>query len=212
MEDVLDLYAEPLDPNHPVVCVDETSKQLVTEVQDPIPTAPGQVRRYDYEYERNGTRNLFLFCEPLASWRHMEVTERRTCQDFAEQLRWLVDEAYPEAEVVRVVADNLNTHRVASLYQAFAPEEARRITKRVEFHYTPKHGSWLNMAEIELGVFTKQCLRKRIGDETTLKREVAALERERNGARATITWRFTTQDARTRLAHLYPTISTLSHH
>ena len=212
MEDVLDLYAEPYDPTQPVVCMDETSKQLVEEVQDPIPAAPGQVRRYDYEYERNGTRNLFLFCEPLAGWRHVEVTERRTCQDFAEQLRWLVDEAYPEAVKVRVVADNLNTHRGASLYQAFAPEEARRIAKRVEFHYTPKHGSWLNMAELELGVFTKQCLRKRIGDEASLKREVVALERERNSAGATIKWRFTTRDARTRLAHLYPTVSSQTKH
>lgn len=212
MEDVLDLYAEPLDPKRPVVCVDETSKQLVREVQAPIPSAPGHVRRYDYEYERNGTRNLFLFCEPLAGWRHVEVTERRTSQDFARQLRWLVEEAYPQATKVRVVTDNLNTHRVASLYQAFAPEEARRIAKRLEFHYTPKHGSWLDMAEIELGVFTKQCLRKRIGDEVALKREVAALEDERNAARATIRWRFTTQDARTRLAHLYPTISSLTKH
>lgn len=208
MEDVLDLYAEPYGAKRPVVCVDETSKQLVKEVQDPIPTAPGQVRRYDYEYERNGTRNLFLFCEPLAGWRHVEVTERRTHRDFAEQLRWLVDEAYPEADIVRVVADNLNTHRAASLYQAFPPEEARRITKRVEFHYTPKHGSWLNMAEIELGVFTRQCLRKRIGDEDQLKREAAALEGERNTARALITWRFTSRDARVRLAHVYPTIFT----
>jgi len=212
MEDLLDLYAEPLDPEQPVVCMDETSKQLVKEVQDPIPTAPGQVRRYDYEYERGGTRNLFLFCEPLAGRRHVAVTERRTHRDFAEQMRWLVDEAYPEARVIRVVADNLNTHRPASLYQAFPPEEARRISKRLDFHYTPKHGSWLNMAEIELGVFTKQCLRKRIGGEAALRREVGALERERNAAHATITWRFTTQDARTRLAHLYPTISTQSCH
>ncbi len=148
-----------------------------------------------------------MCCEPLAGWRHVEVTERRTMVDFAHQMRWLVDEAYPEAEKIRVVLDNLNTHRAASLYQAFSPGEARRIARRLEFHHTPKHGSWLNMAEIEFSVFSKQCLARRIGDEETLKREIAALEAQRNQARATIDWRFSTEDARVKLHHLYPSVS-----
>ena len=155
MEDVLDLYGEPYDPKRPVVNFDETSKQLVAEKKAPIPAKPGRRERFDYEYKRNGTRNLFMFCEPLAGWRHVEVTERRTMVDFAHQMKWLVDEAYPEAEKIRVVLDNLNIHRPASLYQAFEPGEARRVLKRLEFHYTPKHGSWLNMAEIEFGVFSR---------------------------------------------------------
>ena len=152
MEDVLDLYAEPYDPQRPVVCFDETSTQLLAETRPPLPPEPGRPLRQDYEYRREGTRNLFLACEPLAGWRHVAVTERRTMQDFAQQMRWLVDEAYPEIPVVRVVLDNLNTHRVASLYETFPAQEARRIAKRLEFHYTPKHGSWLNMAEIEFSV------------------------------------------------------------
>ena len=174
MEDVLDLYAEPYDPKRPVVNFDETSKQLVAEKKTPIPPRRGRRERFDYEYKRNGTRNLFMCCEPLAGWRHVAVTERRTMVDFAHQMRWLVDEAYPEAEKIRVVLDNLNIHKPASLYQAFRPDEARRIRKRLEFHYTPKHGSWLNMAEIEFSVFSRQCLARRIGDEDTLKREIAA--------------------------------------
>ena len=162
MEDVLDLYAEPYDPQRPVVCFDETSTQLLGDVRPPIPTAPGRPRREDYEYRREGTRNLFLACEPLAGWRHVAVTARRTKEDFAHQMRWLVDEAYPEISVVRVVLDNLNTHRVASLYEAFPAAEARRIAKQLEFHYTPKHGSWLNMAEIEFSVLSRCCLKQRL--------------------------------------------------
>ena len=204
MEDVLDLYAEPYDPKRPVVCFDETSKQLVKEKISPIPPKPGRRERFDYEYKRNGTRNLFMVCEPLAGWRHVEVTERRTMKDFAHQMRWLVDTAFPEAEKIRVVLDNLNTHRPASLYQTFVPKEARRVIKRLEFHHTPKHGSWLNMAEIEFSVFGKQCLARRIGDEETLKREIGALEYQRNQAKATINWRFSTMDARDKLQHIYP--------
>ena len=208
MEDVLDLYAEPYDPKRPVVNFDETSKQLVAEKKTPIPPRRGRRERFDYEYIRNGTRNLFMCCEPLAGWRHVAVTERRTMVDFAHQMRWLVDEAYPEAEKIRVVLDNLNIHKPASLYQAFRPDEARRIRKRLEFHYTPKHGSWLNMAEIEFSVFSRQCLARRIGDEDTLKREIAALEAQRNNAQATIDWRFSTVDARVKLKRVYPPVST----
>jgi hypothetical protein len=207
MEDVLDLYEEPYHPQSPKVCFDETNKQLVAETRVGVPARPGQVARYDYEYQRNGTRNLFLFLEPQGGWRHVAVTERRTMQDFAHQMRWLVDEAYPEAEVVRLVLDNLNTHRPASLYEAFPPAEARRILKRLEFHYTPKHGSWLNMAEMELSVFSRECLDRRIPDEATLKREIQALEAERNSTRARVNWRFTAQDARSKLSHLYPSVS-----
>ena len=208
MEDVLDLYAEPYDPKRPVVNFDETSKQLVAEKKTPIPPRRGRRERFDYEYKRNGTRNLFMCCEPLAGWRHVAVTERRTMVDFTHQMRWLVDEAYPEAEKIRVVLDNLNIHKPASLYQAFRPDEARRIRKRLEFHYTPKHGSWLNMAEIEFSVFSRQCLARRIGDEDTLKREIAALEAQRNNAQATIDWRFSTVDARVKLKRVYPSVST----
>ena len=162
------------------------------------------VERYDTEYIRNGTRNLFMFCEPKGGWRHVEVTERRTAVDFAHQMKWLVDEAYSSAESVRVVLDNLNTHKLGSLYDAFEPLEARRIAKRLEFHYTPVHGSWLNMAEIELSVFSRSCLRQRVPDETDLRRHVHALEEERNKARASIDWRFSIQDARDRLHRLYP--------
>ena len=205
MEDVLDLYHEACDPERPVVCFDETSRQLVEEVRPPIKAKPGRVERYDTEYQRNGTRNLFMFCEPKGGWRHVEVTGRRTAVDFAEQMKWLVDQAYPHARVVRLVLDNLNTHKLGSLYEAFEPSEARRIAKRLEFHYTPTHGSWLNMAEIELSVFSRQCLNRRIGGEALLRQEVAALERERNDAGAVIDWRFSTQDARSKLQHIYPT-------
>ena len=207
MEDVLDLYEEPFDPTRPVVNFDETSKQLIEEKKVPLPAKPGRSERYDYEYKRNGVRNLFLFCEPQAGWRHIQVTEQRTMQDFAHQMRWLVDEAYPEAEVVRVVMDNLNTHKAASLYETFEPAEARRILKGLEFHYTPKHGSWLNMAEIELSVLSRQCLDRRIADEATLKREIKAYEDRRNEAEATIDWQFTATDARVKLHRLYPSIS-----
>ena len=212
MEDVLDpvsstgqaLYAEPYDPQRPVVCFDETSTQLLAETRAPMPPRPGLPLRQDYEYRREGTRNLFLVCEPLAGWRQVAVTQRRTMQDFAHQMRWLVDQAYPETPVVRVVMDNLNTHRLASLYETFPAVEARRIAKRLEFHYTPKHGSWLNMAEIEFSVLSRCCLRQRLPDEAALGREVQALVRERNAAQAVIKWRFNTQAARSKLHRLYP--------
>ena len=204
MEDVLDLYEEPYDPKRPMICMDETSKQLVLETRLPMPAIPGYPGRYDFEYQRNGTRNLFMFCEPLRGFRHVEVTERRTAQDFAQQMKWLVDDAYPEADVVCVVLDNLNTHKVASLYKAFEPAEARRIARRLEFHFTPKHGSWLNMAEIEFSVLSRQCLNRRIPDEQTLKREVAAHEKARNQVKAMINWQFTSINARTKLEHIYP--------
>ena len=209
MEDVLDLYAEPYNPERPVVCFDETSTQMLAHARPPIPAAPGHPRREDYEYRREGTRNLFLACEPLAGWRHVEVTQRRTKEDFAHQMRWLVDEAYPDVAVVRVVLDNLNTHRKASLYEAFPADEARRIAKRLEFHHTPKHGSWLNMAEIEFSVFSRSCLRQRLPDEESLCREVRALELERNEAQARINWRFSIQDARTKLHRLYPIVHSI---
>ena len=207
MEDVLGLYAEPYDPQRPVVCFDETSIQLLSDVREPLPAQPGKPRRQDYEYRREGTRNLFLFCEPLAGWRHVAVTERRTREDFAHQMRWLVDEAYTDVPVVRLVLDNLNTHRPASLYDTFPAPEARRIAKRLEFHYTPKHGSWLNMAEIEFSVFSRTCLRQRLPDEESLCREIQALEKERNQAQARINWGFDILDARTKLHRLYPTKS-----
>ena len=206
MEDVLDLYAEPYDPKRPVVCFDETSTQLLAQTRPALPAQPGRPARQDYEYRREGARNRFLTCEPLAGWRHVAITERRTMQDFAQQMRWLVDEAYPEVPVVRVVLDNLNTHRVASLYETFPAAEARRIAKRLEFHYTPKHGSWLNLAEIEFSVLSRSCLRQRLPDAESLQREVGASVQERNEARVTVNWRFTTSDARSKLKSLYPSI------
>lgn len=207
MEDVLDLYAEPYDPGKPTVCIDETSKQLIGETRQPVCPHPGQIARYDYEYERHGTRNLFMFFEPLAGYRHVQVTERRTKQDFAHSMQWLVDEAYPEAEVVRIVLDNLNTHTVAALYETFEAAEANRIRKRLEFHYTPKHGSWLNMAEIEFSIFARQAWPRYIPDEPTLRQNVQMLEDERNVTQATVNWHFTSQDARVKLHRLYPSIS-----
>jgi hypothetical protein len=207
MEDVLDLYAEPSDPQRPKVNFDESSKQLIGEVRAPLPAQPGHAARYDYEYKRNGTRNVFLFCEPQAGWRHVQVTAQRTMEDFAQQMKWLVDERYPEAEVIRVVLDNLNTHKPASLYETFPPAEAPRLRQKLEFHYTPKPGSWLNMAEIELSVFARQCLHRRIATEAALKRELATVEATRNAARATIDWQFTTAEARVKLQRLYPSTS-----
>jgi hypothetical protein len=204
MEDVLDLYAEPYDPQRPKVNFDETSKQLIAATHEPLPAHPGQPPRYDYTYERQGTRNLFVLCEPQAGWRHIAVTAHRTKVDFAHQMQWLVEERYPEAAVIRVVLDNLNTHKPASLYEAFAPEEARRLVKKLEFHYTPKHGSWLNRAEIELSILARQCLARRIPNETMLKQEVAAWEARRNHEQATIDWRFSITDAREKLHRLYP--------
>jgi hypothetical protein len=208
MEDVLELYAEPYDARRPKVNFDEKSVQLIAETRTALPAHPGQPARIDYEYQRNGTANLFVMCEPQAGWRHVVVTERRTKHDFAHQMQWLVDEQYPDAEVIRVVLDQLNTHRPASLYDTFPAAEARRIRKKLEFHYTPKHGSWLNMAEIELSVLQRQCLDRRLPDVATLTQEVHAYERNRNTQRATIEWQFTIQHARTKLLRLYPSLST----
>jgi transposase len=204
MEDLLDLHAEPYDPKRPAVGFDETSKQLVAETRAPLPMGPGRPERVDCEYERNGTANLFLLCQPLAGWRHVEVTDRRTKHDFALQMQKLVDVHFPDAELIRVVLDNLNTHTPAALYEAFEPAEARRILKKLEFHYTPVHGSWLNMAELEFSMLSRQCLDRRLGDRDTLVTEVAAWEAARNEQRATIRWQFTVDDARSKLHRLYP--------
>jgi transposase len=204
MEDVLDLYAEPPDPLRPVVCIDETLKQLVEEVREPLPPRPGSREKYDYHYRRNGTANLFVFVDRHKKWRHVEVTERKTNQDFAECMRDLVDVHYPTAQLIRVVLDNLNTHKAASLYQTFPPEEARRILRRIEFHHTPKHASWLDMAEIEIGVLNKQCLDRRIGDMETLRAEVDEWETRRNTEGATIRWLFSAEDARKKMGRAYP--------
>ncbi len=204
MEDVLELYAEAYEPRRPVVCFDEQPVQLIAETRVPAPVRPGQPARSDYEYERKGTANIFMRVEPLAGVRHVAVTAQRTKRDFAGQMQQLVDVDYPEADRIRVVLDNLNTHGPASLYEAFAPAEARRLLRRLEFHSTPKHASWLNMAEIELSVLTGQCLDRRIPDQHTLQQEIAAWQARRNRERATIHWRFTVADARTKLARLYP--------
>jgi hypothetical protein len=206
LEDVLEVYAEPYDPRRPKVHCDETTKQLIQETRLPLPAQPGQPKRFDYEDERNGTRHLFLFVEPQAGERHVHVTEQRTKVDFAHEMQGLVDSCSPEAEVIRVVLDNLNTHRIASLYEAFEPAEARRIARKLELHYTPKHGSWLNMAEIELSILQQQCLDRRIPDEDTLKRAIAAWEHQRNAEQATIDWRFSGTDARKKLERLYPSV------
>ncbi|TQF08579.1 IS630 family transposase, partial [Myxococcus llanfairpwllgwyngyllgogerychwyrndrobwllllantysiliogogogochensis] len=191
MEDVLELYAEPPDAKRPVVCFDETPNQLIGEVRTPLPAMPGTPRRYDYEYQRNGTVNLFVLLDVHRAWRHVEVTDQRTAKDFALQMRALVDVHYPEAETIRVVLDNLSTHSPGALYEAFPPQEARRILKKLEFHFVPKHASWLNMVEIEISVLTRQCLDRRIGNKLTLKREVARWERMRNKEGARVRWRFT---------------------
>lgn len=206
MEDVLDLYERPYNPQEPVMCFDETSKQLIAEKRQPLPTKPGHALRYDYEYERRGTRNLFMLFEPLANWRHVAVTDQRTQQDFARQMQWAVDVRYPDAVCVHVVLDNLNTHTEAALYQTYSPVEARRILNKLRFHYTPKHASWLNMAEIEFSVFSQICLHQRIPDEAILKRHVLALETERNTHQATVNWHFTCDDARIKLKRLYPSL------
>lgn len=206
MEDVLAVYTRPCDPKRPQVCMDETSKQLLDDLQEPLPVKPGQPVRYDYEYEREGVANLFMFVEPLAGKRRVKVTEQRTKQDWAHAMQELADVDYPEAEVIVVVMDNLNTHSPASFYEAFEPEEARRLVGRFEFHYTPKHGSWLNMAEIELSALGRQCLARRIADQATLASEVKAWEDQRNASVVKVHWRFTTADARIKLAHLYPRI------
>jgi hypothetical protein len=206
MEDVLEVYHRPYDPKRPVVCFDEASKQLVKETRTPIPAAPGRPATTDYEYERNGTANLFMMFEPLGGQRHVAVTERRTTLDYAEAIKQLVDERYPGADKIVLVQDNLNTHKPASLYEAFPPEEARRLLEKLEIHYTPKHGSWLNMAETELGILSRQCLDRRLPDQGTLTTEVARWERGRNQGSCQIDWQFTTADARVKLKRLYPVI------
>jgi len=206
MEDVLEVYHRPYDPKRPQVCLDEASKQQTKETRLPLPARPGDVAKYDYEYERNGTSNLFIFFAPLEAWRHVKVTDQRTMIDFAHCLRDLVDLHFPEAEKIVLVMDNLNTHKFASLYEAFAPAEARRIIDKLEIHYTPKHGSWLNMAEIELSVLQRQCLKARIPDQAVLIEKVTAWQELRNAHGSTVHWRFTTDDARIKLHRLYPSI------
>lgn len=206
MEDVLEVYARPYDPKRPQVCFDEGGKQLIGDVRPPLPVRPGTPRREDSEYQRNGTANLFMAFEPLAGVRRVEVTERRTNQDFARMMRRLVDEWYPEAEKIVLVMDNLSTHTPAAFYEAFEPAEARRLVEKLEWHYTPKHGSWLNVAEMELSVLARQCLGRRIPDLETLRREVAAWEQKRNAAVVKVDWQFTTAEARVKLKRLYPTI------
>ena len=204
MEDVLDLYAEAPDPKRPVVCFDESPIQLIGEARQPIPAEPGQLERYDYEYRRNGTVNLFVLLDANRPWRHVKVTERRTAKDYAECMRELVDVHYPDADTIRLVQDNLSSHTAGALYQAFPPVEARRILRRLEFHYTPKHASWLNMVEIEIGVLSGQCLDRRIDDKNQLKDEIAAWQRQRNAAGARINWMFTTDRARSKMGRAYP--------
>jgi hypothetical protein len=206
MEDVLDVYARPLEQARPVVCVDEGGKQLIGDVREPLPVRPGEPAKQDYEYERGGMANLFMAFEPLAGKRHVEVTERKTAGDFARFLRVVSDELYPDCEKIVLVCDNLNTHTPACLYEAFAPEEARRLALRFEWHYTPKHGSWLNVAEMELSVLARQCLDRRIPDLDTLKREVDAWQKTRNAAVVRVDWQFTTADARVKLKRLYPSV------
>lgn len=204
MEDVLEVYQRPHDPGRPVVCLDETSKQLIIETRAPIPAAPGRKARYDYEYQRNGTANLFMMFAPLEGWRNIKVTERRTAIDYAQALKDLCDTHFPNAEKIVLVQDNLSTHKPASLYQAFPAPEARRICQRFEWHYTPKHGSWLDMAESELGVLASQCLNRRISDKQTLISEIAAWQKNRNTRHIKADWQFTTNDARIKLKRLYP--------
>jgi len=206
MEDVLDVYARPYDAARPVVGVDEGGKQLVGDVREPLPVRPASPAKQDHEYARGGMANLFMAFEPLAGRRQAEVTQRKTAADFARFLRRLSDEWYPQAERIVLVCDNLNTHTPASLYEAFEPAEARRLAERFEWHYTPKHGSWLNMAEMELSVVARQCLDRRIPDMAALRREVEAWERQRNAAVVRVDWQFTTADARVKLKKLYPTL------
>jgi hypothetical protein len=207
MEQVLDVYQRRYQMDFPVVCLDEAMKQLVKETIEPIAAQPGHPKRVDYQYERNGTANLFMLCEPMAGWRHVKVTEQRTAIDYAHLLKDLVDQHYPDALLITIVQDNLNTHSPASLYKAFPPPEARRILQRLEFCYTPKHGSWLNMAEIELSILARQCLDQRIAELTVLESEVAAWVDARNQEQSWIDWRFTTEDARVKLKRLYPSVN-----
>jgi len=207
MEDVLDLYAEAPDPKRPVVCFDESPTQLIGEVRQPIPAKPGQLERYDCEYRRNGTANLFIVLDVHRPWRKVKVTDRRAAEDFAQCMREISDVHFPKAEKIRVVMDNLSTHSPSALYQGFPPAEARRVLRRLEFHYTPKHASWLNMVEIEIGVLQSQCLNRRIDDRESLAKEVDAWQRQRNKARARINWMFTTDKARAKIGRAYPDTS-----
>jgi hypothetical protein len=205
MEDVLEVYHRKYEENEVLVCMDETSKQQVKEVRIPLPPESGSPEKFDYEYERNGVSNLFMLFAPLEGWRHVKVTDRHTKQDWAQLIKELVDEHFPEKKIV-LVMDNLNTHKLGSLYATFEPEEARRIAERLEIHYTPKHGSWLDMAEIEIGVLSRQCLNRRIPDQDTLRSEIAAWQERRNQKRVEVNWRFTTEDARVKLKSLYPSL------
>lgn len=205
MEDVLAVYQKPRDPDRPLVCLDECSKQLLADTRAPIPMDKGRPARTDYEYQRKGTSNLFMVFAPLEGWRHVKVTDRRTSVDYAHMLKEIADKHFPEAEKIVLVQDNLSTHKPASLYEAFPPEEARRLVERFEWHYTPKHGSWLDMAESELGVLSKQCLDRRIPDKQTLAKEVKAWQIRRNKHHTKADWQFTTANARIKLKHLYPT-------
>lgn len=206
MEDVLAVYTRPHDPDRPLLCLDETSKQMVAETRAPIAMKPGRPARFDYEYQRNGTTNLFMLFAPLEGWRHVEVTDRRTAVDYAHVLKDLADVYFPDAKTIVLVQDNLNTHSKASLYEAFSATEARRLVERFEWHYTPKHGSWLNLAESELAVLSSQCLDRRIPDKQTLSDEIAAWQDDRNANHATADWHFTTATARVKLKHLYPSL------
>jgi DDE superfamily endonuclease len=207
MEDVLEVYQRPFDPKRPLVCMDEISKQLVADSRPPLPMQPGKPERYDYEYVRHGTANVFLFFAPLLSWRHTKVTDHRARTDWAEAMREVIDVQFPEAEMIVLVMDNLNTHGPASFYETFEPAEARRLAAKLEIHYTPKHGSWLNMAEIELSVFDRQCLDRRLPQKELVEQEATAWEAERNARGMTVDWRFTTADARIKLKRLYPSMS-----
>jgi hypothetical protein len=207
MEDVLNVYEQPYDPEYPQVCLDEKLVVLHADEVPPLPMQPGRIERFDYQYERIGTANLFVMVERLAGYRHVAVTAQRTALDYAHQLQWLAEVGYPHARKIRLVQDNLNTHRLSSLYLAFPPAEARRLSNRFELHFTPVHGSWLNMAEIEIGIFERQCLRRRVASLDVLQARVATLEAERNAAHATIDWRFSNSEARVRLLHLYPKLA-----
>jgi hypothetical protein len=206
MEDVLAVYTRPYDPKRPQICMDEVSKQLLRDVRAPLPLQPGKPLREDYEYERGGVVNCFLFCEPLTGWCWVDVTEHRTKVDWAHQIRALVDVYYPQADQIVLVLDNLNTHTPGALYEVFPPQEAKRLADKLEIHYTPKHGSWLNVAEIELSVLSRQCLDRRVPDFATLAAEVAAWQQRRHATRAPVDWRFTAADARIKLKHLYPSV------
>lgn len=206
MEDVLEVYQRTYTEDEVLVCMDETSKQHTKETRVPLPVQPGHTEKFDYEYERNGVSNLFMLFAPLAGWRHIKVTDRHTKVDWAQLIKELVDEHYPDKKRLVLVMDNLNTHKLSSLYEAFEPEEAQRIAKRLEIHYTPKHGSWLNMAEIEIGIMARQCLDRRIENQQKLREEINAWQQVRNAEKIHVNWRFTTRDARIKLKSLYPSI------